>query len=194
MAVREKQEKMTLAEYLEFEKTSEFKHEYFNGEIFTMVGAKKNHNWINANISRELGALLKDTSCMGFFSDQRVKIEELEKYVYPDIVVACDDMKFLEDELDSLVNPVVIFEILSDSTESYDRGLKFEHYQVIKTLQEYVLVSQDRCRVEKYQRKENNEWIYTSYTNYDLVVSMESIGCELSLSEIYHRVKFDTSA
>lgn len=191
MAVRQKQNPITPAQYLELEEQSEFKNEYFKGEIFAMVGATKNHNWINANIARELGNQLKDTACMGFSSDQRVKIQALDKYVYPDIVVACENMEFLADELDSLVNPVVIMEILSESTESYDRGLKFEHYQCIESLQEYLLVSQDRCRMEKFKRDKNSTWIYTSYTGRKQVVVLASVRCELPLSEIYHRVEFN---
>ena len=182
--------KLTLEEYFEFEKNSEFKHEYFNGELFAMVGAKRNHNIISFNIARELGNQLKETSCMGFVGDMRVKIEEIEKYTYPDIVVACEKIEFLENELDSLLNPVVIIEILSNSTESYDRGLKFQHYRLIESLQEYILISQYHCQVEKFKRGEDNSWIYTSMDSINQILKMESLKCELPLEEIYHKVEF----
>jgi len=185
--------KMTPEEYLEFEKNSELKHEYLDGELFAMVGARKNHNWINSNIVRELGAQLKETSCMVFSSDMRVKIEELQKYTYPDIVVACARIEFLEDELDSLLNPVIVIEILSDSTEAYDRGLKFKHYRLIESLREYILVSQYSSVVEKYVRDEGGIWLYSSMDDMDQTLMIDSIECELPLLEIYHRVEFKQS-
>lgn len=128
---------------------------------------------------------------MAFSSDMRVKIEEIQKYTYPDIVVACDKIEFLEDELDSLVNPVVIIEILSDSTEAYDRGLKFQHYRLIDSLQEYILVSQYSSMVEKYMRGEGGIWIYSSMEDMNHTLTIKSIACELPLIEIYHRVEFE---
>jgi len=185
--------RMTPEEYLEFEKTSEFRHEYFDGEIFAMTGAKRNHNLIGFNIAGELRGQIKGTPCRGFLSDQRVKIQGIDKYVYPDLTFACGDIEFLEYELDSLVNPVVIVEILSDSTELYDRVLKFEHYQLIDSLQEYILVSQHRPRVEKYERnREDNTWILSSYTKMDHVIKINSINCELLLSDVYFEIEFTT--
>ena len=183
--------KISPKEYLELEKNSEFKHEYFDGEIFAMVGAKRSHNIISSNIIGELRNGLKQTPCMVFSSDMRVKIEKIEKYTYPDIVLACDKMEFLEDELDSLINPVAIMEILSDSTEAYDRGLKFKHYQLIESLQEYILVSQYYCQVEKYIRNKDNSWNYTSFTDIEQTLKISSIKCELPLSEIYHKVELN---
>ncbi len=188
--IPQEKKKMTPKEYLEFEKNSEFKHEYFDGEIFAMVGAKFNHNRISSNIVREVGNQLKQTPCSVFSSDMRVKIQEIEKYTYPDIVVACDKIELLEDELDSLLNPVVIIEILSHSTEAYDRGLKFTHYQFIDSLQEYILIAQHACDVVKFKRNEGNSWLYTSHMNMEQAIKIESIECELPLSEIYHKVEF----
>jgi len=181
--------KVTPKEYLEFEKNSEFKHEYFDGEIFAMVGGRRNHNIISSNITGELRNRLKETHCMVFSSDMRVKIEKIKKYTYPDIVVACGKMQFLEDELDSLINPVAIIEILSDSTEAYDRGMKFQHYQLIESLQEYILVSQYSCQVERYIRNKDNSWNYTPFTDMEQSFKISSIECELPLSEIYYRVE-----
>ena len=187
----QKKEKITPEDYLEFEKSSEFKNEYFDGELFAMTGASLNHNRINFNISGELSYKLKETSCMGFSSDMRVKVEEIEKYTYPDIAVVCGEIELEKKKgLDTLLNPVVIIEILSDSTESYDRGLKFAHYQLIESLQEYILVSQYHCRVEKYKRDKDNSWIYTSINEIKDTLKIESINCELPLAEIYHKVEF----
>ncbi len=183
--------KITPEEYLEFEKNSELKHEYFDGEIFAMVGARKNHNRISTNLSRVLGNQLLKRPCDVFSSDMRVKVEAIEKYTYPDIVVACDKIEFLEDELDSLLNPVVIIEILSESTESYDRGLKFAHYRLIESLQEYILISQYHCQAEKFKRDEGGIWLFSSVDEMENSVKIESIKCELPLSEIYHRVEFE---
>ncbi len=186
----QKKEKITPDEYLKFEKNSEFKHEYFDGEIFAMVGASLNHNRISFNLSRELGNQLKNSSCEGFSGDMRVKVKEIEKYTYPDIVVACDKIELEENGVDTLLNPIVIMEILSDSTEAYDRGLKFEHYQLIGSLQEYILISQHSCTVVRYLRNQDDSWNYKKHTDMNKILKLESIKCELSLSEIYHRVEF----
>ncbi|MBF0211664.1 MAG: Uma2 family endonuclease, partial [Desulfamplus sp.] len=166
------------------------KHEYFDGEIFAMVGARKSHNRVSSNTSRILGNQLLNRPCDVFISDMRVKIPEIEKYTYPDIVVACDKVEFIEEELDSLVNPVVIIEILSDTTESYDRGLKFTHYRLIESLQEYILISQYHCQVEKFKRDKEGTWVYSSVEDMKASVKIDSINCELALSEIYYRVEF----
>lgn len=191
MIPQEKQ-KMTPEDYLEFEKNSELRHEYFDGEIFAMVGARKNHNRVSSNTSSILWNQLKSTQCDVFISDMRVKIAEIDKYTYPDIVVACDKVEFVEEELDSLLNPVVIIEILSDTTESYDRGLKFTHYRLIESLQEYILISQYHCQVEKFKRDNEREgiWFYSSVEDMNASVKIDSINCELALSEVYHRVEF----
>lgn len=188
--IPQEKNKITPEEYLEFEKKSELKHEYFDGEIFAMVGARKNHNRISSNVSRILGNQLLERPCDVFSSDMRVKIEAIKKYTYPDILVTCDKIEFLEDELDSLLNPVVIIEILSDSTESYDRGLKFTHYRLIESLQEYILISQYHCQVEKFKRDEGGIWLYSSVEEMENSLKIDSIKCELHLSEIYHRVEF----
>ncbi len=187
----QKKEIITPEGYLAFERNSELKHEYFDGEIFAMVGASLNHNRISRNIDRELGNQLKENSCENFVGDMRVKVEEINKYTYPDIVVACGKIELEGKGLDTLLNPVVIIEILSDSTEAYDRGLKFEHYQLIGSLQEYILVSQHSCNVVRYLSNQNDSWNYRKYSNMKQVLELESIKCELPLSEIYHRVEFN---
>ncbi len=189
--IPQKTGKITPEEYLELEKNSELKHEYFEGEIFAMTGAKPNHNMISFNIAGELKNQLKGSPCMGFTSDQRIKIEALTKYVYPDISIACDEVKFDDDPLGSLLNPVVVFEILSDSTEAYDRGMKFQHYRLLPSLQEYILVSQNYCLVEKYVRNNYRSWKYVSYEKMEQTLTIESINCEVVLLDIYYRVEFE---
>ncbi|MBF0204339.1 MAG: Uma2 family endonuclease [Desulfamplus sp.] len=181
---------MTPEEYLDFERDSDIRHEYFNGEIFAMVGASLNHNRINGNIAVELRNQLKGDPCDVFSSDIRVKVEAIGKYTYPDVVIVCGDIKLEDDKFDTLLNPVVIIEILSDSTEAYDRGTKFQHYRLVPSLQEYILVSQHSCLVEKYVRSDEEKWVYSSCENMQKAMSIKSIKCELLLSDIYYRVKF----
>ena len=184
--------KMTTEEYLKFERVSEIRHEYYDGEIFAMTGAKVNHNRIGSNINRFLGNQLADRSCDVFLSDMRVKIQRVDKYTYPDVVVVCGDLELEDEKFDTLLNPVVIIEILSNSTELYDRGEKFAHYRLIPSLQEYILVSQYHCKVEKFIRGDDGIWrIFDPYTKIDTKIKLESIDCQLSLSEIYHRVEFE---
>lgn len=182
---------MTTEEYLEFEKNSEVKHEYFEGEIFAMVGASLKHNQISVNIVSELRSQLKQSPCRPFINDLRVKVQEIDKYTYPDIVIVCGDIELeKESGMETLLNPVVIIEVLSDSTEAYDRGTKFHHYQLIKSLQEYILVSQYSCLVEKFIRCNGDEWAYLSYDNVDKPIPIISAKCELMLSDIYYRVEW----
>ncbi|MBF0200207.1 MAG: Uma2 family endonuclease [Desulfamplus sp.] len=184
--------KITPEEYLEFERNSEIKHEYFDGEIFAMTGASLNHNLINANITAELQSKLKSngSTCSVFSNDMRVKVLKNGKYTYPDVVIACDEIQLEDDEFDTLINPVVIIEVLSNSTEAYDRGKKFEHYQLIPSLKEYILVSQHACRMEKYARRDNFKWLYSSYNEPGESMEIDVIGCKLLLLDIYYRVVF----
>lgn len=182
---------MSSEEYLENERTSEIRHEYFDGEIFAMTGASLNHNRIQHNISRVLGNQLLESSCDVLLSDQRIKIETLTKYTYPDIAVVCGEIKLEEKNgLDTLLNPIVIIEILSDSTEAYDRGKKFQHYRLLPSLREYVLVSQYFCSIEKYLRGDDDIWLYSSCERMEQRIKIEAIDCELLLSDIYYRVQF----
>ena len=186
-------QKMTPGEYLALERSSlNIKYEFFNGEAFAMVGAGRNHNRINVNLTRELSYDFKTDqfACDLFSNDMRVKIKG--SYAYPDIVIFCGDAEFEDNEFDTLTNPVIIMEILSDSTEAFDRGDKFAYYQVIPTLKEYILVSQKKYRIEQFILSDDNKWEYRSYEGRDKVLKMESIGCELRLSEIYLNVKFES--
>ena len=185
---------MTPEEYLACERNSEIKNEYFNGEIFAMTGASVNHNRIGSNINRFLGNQLADRSCDVFSNDMRVKVQKIDKYTYPDVVVACGDLELEDQQFDTLLNPTVIFEILSRSTELYDRGKKFTHYRLIPSLQEYILVSQYYCHIEQFIRGDDGIWrLFDPYTAMEDRIKLVSIDCELRLSDIYSRVEFESS-
>lgn len=181
--------KMSPEEYLEFERASKIKHEYFDGEIFAMTGAGVNHNRISSNINYSLRNQLNDRPCDVFLNDMRVKVQKIDKYVYPDVVVVCGDLELEDQEFDTLLNPIVIIEILSNSTEIYDRGKKFAHYRLIPSLQEYILVSQYHCQVEQFVRGDDGVWrLFEPYTEMEERFKIEAVDCELSLSDIYFRV------
>ena len=188
-----KKAKITPKDYLASERQAETKSEYFDGETFAMAGASREHNQIASNIVRVLGNQLLEMPCSVFSSDMKVKIEKIEKYTYPDIVVVCEKEAFEDEHNDVLLNPIAIIEILSDSTEAYDRGDKFAHYQRLDSFVEYLLVSQYVCRVEKFHRRDDGTWIYSTYQTMEAVVEIESISCELPVSEIYRKVNLGNS-
>ncbi len=182
------QKTLTAAEYLEIERRAEFKSEFYNGEMFVMAGAQDPHNIIASNVGFVFNLQLRQRDCFVYGSDMRVKVQSLNKYTYPDIAVVCGK-KILEDaHVDTLLNPTVIVEILSPSTSAYDRGDKFQHYQFIKSLQEYILIAQEACRVEQFVRVLEWEWKYRIYSSLEDIVKLESIGCELPLKEVYLKV------
>ncbi len=183
-------ERIGSEEYLRLERKSEIRHEYIDGELFSMTGASFEHNQISANIVRVLGNQFLEKPCYVFSSDMKVRIPEIEKYTYPDIVVACEEASFEDDNNEVLLNPLAIFEILSDSTEAYDRGKKFAHYRLLQSLAEYVLVSQHDCRVEKFWRRDDHTWIYKEYRNMEHVLEMDSFDCGLPIVEMYRKVEF----
>jgi Uma2 family endonuclease len=177
-------------EYLALERESSEKSEYFDGEMFAMAGASREHNQISSNIVRILGNDLLEKPCSVFSSDMKVKVGEIGKYTYPDVVVVCKDEQYEDENRDVLLNPLVIIEILSDSTEAYDRGDKFLHYQLIDSFSEYILISQYCCKVEKFSRQGDDTWIYSKYINIKESLSIEFLKSELLLSEIYRKVIF----
>jgi Uma2 family endonuclease len=187
---------MTPEEYLEFDSVSDIRHEYSDGEIFAMTGGSLNHNQININIAGQLKNKLTGTPCRPLASDMRVKIEELGKYTYPDIVIVCGNIELEKFKgIETLLNPVAIIEILSDSTEAYDRGKKFTDYRLIPSLREYILVSQNHCNVEQFSRGDRGIWqILNPCTDMERSITIESIGCELLLSDIYELVEFETDS
>ena len=181
--------RFTPQEYLALERKSETRNEYYNGEIFAMAGASREHNLISVNLLRDIGNQLEDRPCEAYTSDMRVSIEATGLYTYPDVSVVCGEPRFQDRELDTLLNPTVIVEVLSPTTEAYDRGVKFSHYRSIGSLREFVLISQDRMWVERFTRQ-GNDWVLSDLTEPDQVLKLESIDCEISLSRIYAKVTF----
>ncbi len=175
-------------EYLAFERQAETRSEYYEGEMFAMTGGSRRHNLIVTNVVRELSLQLKKRSCEVYSNDQRVRIPETGLYTYPDIVVACGEPRFEDESFDTLLNPLLIVEILSPTTEAYDRGKKFENYRTIGSLAEYVLVSQDEPRVEQFLRQDGNHWLFTAFAGLEATIPLSSIQCELALAEIYDKV------
>jgi Uma2 family endonuclease len=178
-------------EYLELERKAEVKSEYLDGEMFAMSGVTRDHSTIVMNIGSELHNQFIDRSCEVHGPDLRVKVSQTGLYTYPDIVAVCGELEFEDVHRDTLTNPHLIIEVLSDSTESYDRGKKFANYRALKTLLEYVLVAQTECRIERFTRHEDGSWLYTETTDPYASVELTSVACRLSLSRIYHKVDFE---
>ncbi|MEO5728889.1 MAG: Uma2 family endonuclease [Byssovorax sp.] len=175
-------------DYLEYELQSEAKHELIHGVIVAMAGASREHNAIAGNIVGLVGALLKERRCLVFPSDQRVHVEATGLFTYPDVSVACDGLRFHPKNRDTLLNPCLLVEVLSDSTEAYDRGAKFAHYRAIPSLLEYVLVSQHEHRIEHYRRLDTGQWVLTVYEGDNAAAELPALGCALSLAEVYDKL------
>ena len=182
--------KLTPEEYLEFERKSEERHEYFDGEIFAMSGAKRNHNKIVGNLSGLMWQHLKDKECEFYPTDMRVYVPETGLYTYPDLVVVCGEPEFKDDVFDTLLNPILLIEVLSESTESYDRGKKFQHYRSIESLREYVLVAQDEARIEKYIKTGDGFWLLSEAVGLESEIEFSSIEWRVALSEVYDKIDF----
>ena len=184
--------KITSQDYLTAERQSDIKHEYWQGETFAMAGATEAHNLIVANVVGELRNQLKKRPCKLYPSDMRVRIPRGNSYKYPDIVVVCGKSQFEDDEHDTLLNPTVLIEVLSPSTEAYDRGAKFREYRAIDSLQAYLLISQDKPLLECYTRQENTPfWLFSDTAGPDADLELPAIACRLALIEVYDKVDFE---
>lgn len=177
-------------EYLALEREAEYKSEYYAGEVFALAGASLRHNLIAGNVLAALHSQLKGGDCQVYPSDLRVKVPQIPYYTYPDVTVVCGKPQLEDDHGDNLLNPIVIVEILSRSTERHDRTSKFESYRRIETLREYVLIAQDSYRVEQYRKQPDGSWIFSGTTDADRTLKLPAIGCELNLSDIYAQVDF----
>lgn len=177
--------------YLALERVAPHKSEYHDGEIVAMAGASRRHNLIVASLVRVLGNALLDRDCNVYPSDLRVRTSEGALYTYPDVTVTCGEERFEDEHADTLLTPLLLIEVLSESTEGYDRGKKFEHYQRIPSLMEYVLVAQDRRRAEQFVRQDDGRWIYKEVHRREDRISFPSIGCEVTLEEVYAKVKLE---
>jgi Uma2 family endonuclease len=181
---------LTPEEYLAMERKAEYKSEYIDGEIVAMTGASRTHNLIVFNIAREIGRQLRGRPCEGYANDMRVRIPSTRLYTYPDVVVVCDEPEFEDDQVDTLLNPTLIIEVLSESTELYDRGKKFGFYRTIDSLAEYLLVAQDEQRIEKYLRQPDGRWLLSEHRPPEDAVELISVQCSLVLMEVYDKVVF----
>jgi Uma2 family endonuclease len=175
-------------EYLAFEREAEHKNEYLDGEVFAMVGASRKHNLIVTNMTRELSQQLKKKPCEVYSSDMRIRIPNADIYTYADLTVACGEPKFEDAHVDTLLNPVLIVEVLSKSTASYDRSQKFAFYRTIESLTDYLLVSQDSFHVEQYTKQPDNRWMLADFRSPEDVLQLDSVQCSLALGEIYDKV------
>ena len=189
MAAILKPKKFTPEEYLELEEQAEFRNEYYDGYVVAMSGAKINHVRINGNITRALGNKIL-SKCDVLPTDIKVWIITLDHFFYPDLVVLCDAPIYYQQRADTITNPLLLVEILSDSTETKDRGFKFHAYQTLESLEEYVLISQDKAVVEQFTRQPDGSWKYLATIGLGSAVKFESVNVELTLEEIYQRVEF----
>jgi len=177
-------------EYLAQERRADFKSEYLRGEVFAMAGATYEHTVIKDNLARKAGNQLENGPCRALTSDMRVKVGATGLYTYPDIAIVCDKPQFEDEAFDTLLNPRAVVEVLSDSTEKYDRGAKFGHYRQVPSLEEYVLVAQDRPLIERFLRQEDNSWVLTVFEGLSSTFAFASVPVRIPLSEIYSGVEF----
>ena len=181
--------RFTSEEYLAIDRQSEHRNEYFDGEIFAMTGASRKHNLITANVTSSLHLQLKGRQCEVYASDMRIKVSSTGRYTYPDVIVVCGSPTFEDREVDTLINPTLIVEVLSKSTEGYDRGDKFGHYRKLDSLLEYILISQDKHHIEHYLRQPDNQWLLSEEDDLQSTIVLPAIKCELALSEVYDKIE-----
>jgi Uma2 family endonuclease len=184
-------ERITPQEYLIRERQASIKSEFYQGEIFATGGGSANHSLIAANLVREAGNALKDKPCTVFNSDLRVQVQATGLYTYPDATIVCGEQIFDDDHRDTLLNPTVIIEVLSDSTEKYDRGKKSNHYRQIASLKELILIAQDRPQVERFTRQPNGDWLFHEQKELSAEFELKSLGISVAMSELYRGVKFE---
>jgi Uma2 family endonuclease len=182
---------LTPEEYLEIERRAEYKSEYYQGEMFAMAGAPETHNLIAGNLFAGIHAQLRSRACRGYGSDMRVHVNATGLYTYPDVVVVCQEPQFLDGQRDTLLNPTLIAEVLSPSTEAYDRGRKFENYRSIESLAEYLLISSQRVSAELFARQPDGRWLLTAANSLEDTLELPATGCRLPLAGIYERVEFE---
>lgn len=179
---------LTAEEYLAIEEQADYKSEYYKGEMFAMAGATANHNLLAFQLAGLLGQQLRGKPCRGLTSDMRVHVPAANLYAYPDMTIVCGPLRI---ERDNLLNPTLIVEVLSPSTEGYDRGRKFDHYRAIESLAQYVTVAQDRMQVLVHSRTPDGHWLLTSATRREDTIDLASIGCRIPVGELYEAVQLE---
>lgn len=180
-------------EYLDLERRSEIRHEYIAGRVFAMSGASRRHNLIAGNLYALLWSQLRGRQCEAYMSNMRVTVGPTGMYTYPNIVALCGEPRFEDEHVDTLLNPSVIIEVLSETTEAYDRGEKFAHYRRLETLREYVLVAQDKVRVEHYQR-EGEQWVLSEISDPRGTLRLAALDSSVDVGAIYEKVDFAAEA
>ena len=183
----------TPEEYLEFEVNSEERHEYINGEVICVTGGTPNHNQITGNFYAALNFALKRQPYRVFATDQRVWIPEKRIYTYPDVMVVQGELQLQEGRKDTIINPLLIVEVLSKSTRSYDKDEKFSAYRTIPTFQEYLLIEQYTMKIEQYFKTGKNSWTFSEYFDANETLSLNSINFEITLEDIYDKVEFENT-
>jgi Uma2 family endonuclease len=181
----------TEAEYLALERASERRHEFVDGAIVAMAGARPPHNILSANLTIALGPLARHHGCVTMTSDQRVHVPGTGLYCYPDVLVVCGERRYEDADPPSLLNPTLLVEVTSDSTEAFDRGAKFMHYQAIPSLREYLIVSHRLLRIDHHRRVQDGQWLLTTYTAEEALVALPALDAELPLRDVYRDVAFD---
>jgi Uma2 family endonuclease len=190
MATQPTKTYLTPEQYLEIERKAEFKSEYYQGEMFAMSGAREGHNLIVVNLVGELHQQLRERPCRAYVNDMRVCVNATAMYTYPDAVVVCGEPQFLDETRDTLLNPSLIVEVLSPSTEFYDRVRKFEHYRSVESVSEYLLVSSERVSAELYTRQPDGRWLLTTASRLEDSLDLQSVGVDLALADLYEKVEF----
>lgn len=181
--------RVSIEDYLAAERRAETKSEYLDGEVFAMSGASREHNLIAVNVTASVHGQLKGRACEIYAGDMRVHVPATGLYTYPDVTVVCGEPRFEDgEEVDTLLNPTLLIEVLSPTTEGYDRGKKFAHYRTLESFREYVLVAQEEVRVELFTRREDGHWLLSEASRIEETLLLASIGCELRLADVYDRV------
>jgi Uma2 family endonuclease len=181
---------ITPEEYLAIERKAEGKSEYYKGEMFAMAGASRQHDRIVANLIRRLGNALDGTKCEVYTSDMRVSVSATGLYTYPDATVVCGEAEFADEHFDVLLNPIVLCEVQSPSTQNYVKGTKYDHYRAISSLREYVVIAQDTLHIMHHRRRKDGTWVLRDIRDPDEKLKLSSVGCELSVADIYQNVEF----
>ncbi|KXK57229.1 MAG: Uma2 family endonuclease [Chlorobi bacterium] len=184
---------LTQQEYLAIERAAQWKSEYYQGEMFAMAGGSNAHNRLIVNLTGELFNRLKGTNCLLNSSDLRIQVSEAGLYTYPDLSIVCGQQEFADGVKDTLTNPVVIVEVLSPSTESYDRGEKFRMYRQLPSLREYILIAQDRPFVDQFIRDDEDRWFVLMTQGLESVLTLQSCGVSIPMSALYENVEFANS-
>jgi Uma2 family endonuclease len=185
------QPRLTPEQYLQIDRASECRNEYYDGRMYAMSGGSFPHALIIANLARHLGNALEKGACFVASSDLRLRVSPEGLYTYPDVVVVCGEPEFADDKRDTLLNPILVAEVLSPSTEAYDRGFKAIQYRTLASLREYAFVSQAEPRVEVFRRQAGRDWLLSECYGPEAVCRLESVECQIPLASLYEKVTFD---